>query len=131
MQNYTSTLALWAAHYLGALWAVAPMAPDALYANSSLVNVQIPTDDAGACGALRSTLRGTYGLSMSGWTSIAGPPLIQCYFRLSGQVYLERADFVRLGDLTLQILGGLGALTPGAGGAAAAAAAAAVAAAAA
>ena len=110
VQLYTSTLALWSAHFLSDLWGTAPMAPDTLYANSSLVSVQIPTSNGTACGVLSSTLRGTYGLGVSGWTTIAGPPLIQCYFRISAQVYLERSDIERLGALTLQILRELGAL---------------------
>ena len=43
LQAYMSSLALWAAHYLGDLWGVPPMAPDEMYAGNALVNVQVRT----------------------------------------------------------------------------------------
>lgn len=105
--TYTRDLALQAARYLEALWSVAPMAPESMA--SSLVNVQIPTRNATACGIVRSELISKHGLSVSGWTPVGD---ITCYFRISAQVYLDMTDFERLGALTLQILKGLGALAP-------------------
>ena len=79
-----------------------------MYAGSALVNVQIPTSNATACGMVRAALYAA-GMSVSGWTSIAGPPLIQCYFRISGQVYLDMTDIHRMGEITLTVLHAQGA----------------------
>ena len=78
------------------------MAPLDMHTSMSLV--QIPTTNATVCGLLREQLT-VKGWSVSGWTAVgseANP--IPCSFRLSAQVYLEQADFVELGALTLQIL---------------------------
>lgn len=105
IQAYNHGLALYAASHLGALWGVAPMAPTSMI--SSLCNVQIPTANATACAYLRSTLISEYGMSVSGWTDVPGWGATHpCFFRISGQVYLETADVDRLGALTVQILKG-------------------------
>ena len=74
------------------------MAPLSMHSSMSIV--QIPTDNATACALLSGALRAR-GWSTSGWAPLNG---IQCYFRLSAQVYLEQSDFVALGKLTLEIL---------------------------
>lgn len=99
IQNYTHYIALYAKRYLENVWSVPPMAPESM--TSSMSIVQIPTHNASMCGYVNSILRSKYGLSMSGWTPL---PNIPCYFRISGQVYLDESDVQKLAVAVLDIL---------------------------
>ena len=103
IQAYNAGLALFAKRHLEAAWGVPPMAPDEMM--SSLSIVQLPTHNTTVCGILRDQLINVYGLGISGWTALPG---IECYLRISGQVYLEQSDIVRLGDAVIAILKQLG-----------------------
>lgn len=103
VQAYNAALALFAKRHLESAWGVPPMAPDAMM--SSLSIVQLPTSNATVCGIVRGALISEYGLMVSGWTALPG---IECYLRISGQVYLEESDIVRLGDAVIAILARLG-----------------------
>ena len=103
VQAYNAGIALFAKQHLETVWQVPPMAPDSMM--SSLSIVQLPTLNATVCGILRGALIDEYGLGISGWTALPGIP---CYLRISGQVYLENSDIIRLGDAVIAILKGLG-----------------------
>ena len=63
-------------------------------------------DRAEQCGKLVKALHDDEGLYVIGSTAASGPypsvPGFKCFFRLSAQVYLERSDFVRLGEAVLK-----------------------------
>ena len=103
VQAYNRGLALFAKQHLEAAWRVPPMAPDSMM--SSLSIVQLPTLNATVCAILRGALISDYGLGVSGWTPLPGIP---CYLRISGMVYLEESDIVRLGEAVIDILQSLG-----------------------
>ncbi len=68
---------------------------------TSMSLVQIPTNNATLCNIVRGVLTSTYNFSVSGWTPLTN---IECYFRLSAQIYLEQSDFIALGDAVLDII---------------------------
>jgi len=102
VQNYTRYIALYAKQYLEKEWQVEAMAPENM--TSSMALVQIPTKNSTKCSMLNGVLRSKYGLMMSGFTPL---PNIPCYYRISGQVYLDESDVQRLGAAVLEALGNM------------------------
>lgn len=103
IQQYTQRLAHDGGRLLQAMWRTEFMAPASMW--SSMALVRAPTDNATACGVLRGRLWREHAIMMSGQDATA-----PCYFRMSAQVYLDISDWERVGNLTMDILGQLGAL---------------------
>jgi len=99
VQNYTRYIAMYAKHYLEKAWNVSPMAPESM--TSSMSIVQIPTQNFTLCGVVNARLRNEFGMSVSGYKPLPGIP---CYYRISGQVYLDESDVQRLAAAVLQII---------------------------
>jgi len=108
IMNYTQSLALQAGHFMAQNFSTYLLTPDNM--TSSMFDIVIPTDNTTACGIVNGQLRSQYGISVSGNGVLdATHGNVACYWRLSGQVYLELSDFQRLATLTVQLLQQLGA----------------------
>jgi len=97
LTSYVTGLARWAGTYLAQKWDTQVLCPSHMQA--FMFNVQLPTNSTAVAAALQQRLDVDYD------TYIVVLPLGSLiYARLSAQVYLERSDFIRLGDLVLELL---------------------------
>ena len=80
---------------------------------TSMSDVVLPSTNASALELVFATLASHYGMNPSGRGSCANPNAAPgrlpgqagChFFRLSAQVYLEKSDIVRFGELVLHLL---------------------------
>lgn len=95
--------------YLVNLWKSRLLGP--LEMMSSMISIQVPTDNLSTCQTLKNTLCNVYNICVSASVSYSvADSNIPCYWRLSAQVYLDHSDWVALGELTLSILNDLNAL---------------------
>jgi selenocysteine lyase/cysteine desulfurase len=101
---YTQGLAQQAGVFLAANWSTQLLHP--LNASTSMISIQVPTDNNTACGMAAGQLKATYGYNMPASASVGD---IACYWRLSAQVYHEMSDFQNLAVYTVQLLKNLGA----------------------
>ena len=105
IMEYTRGLAKWAGDHLSKVWKTRVLNGDEDDERNSMVNVEVPAS-AEECGGLVKKLHDEDGLYVIGSTAASGPypsvPGFKCFFRLSAQVYLERSDFVRLGEAVLK-----------------------------
>ena len=68
---------------------------------AALFNVVLPTTDYKRATDLQTYLLNEYGIYM---LALLDEPTSIVYTRLSAQIYLERDDFVKVGDLVLDFL---------------------------
>ena len=105
IMEYTHSLAKWAGEHLSGVWKTRVLNGAEADERNSMVNVEVPVS-AEQCGKLVKALHDDEGLYVIGSTAASGPypsvPGFKCFFRLSAQVYLERSDFVRLGEAVLK-----------------------------
>jgi len=110
IMQYNQGLAREGGDLLVNMWRTRFLGPSEMM--SSMVTVQVPTNDLSACQTLRSELCSTYAICVSASSSYtAAESNIPCYWRLSAQIYLDTSDFQRLGEHTINILKDLGALS--------------------
>ncbi len=85
IMNYTRSLALAGGHVLVGNWSTRLLGPDSMA--SSMVSVQVPTDNTTACGVVAGLLRSRYNYYMPASVALdAAHGDIACYWRLSAQV---------------------------------------------
>ncbi|CAF3268322.1 unnamed protein product [Rotaria socialis] len=103
IMKYNHDLAQYGGQYLSRLWETKILSPENL--QSSMTNVQVPTNNLTICQMVVGQLYNTYNTMVSGASSIA-PELgdIPCYLRLSAQIYQEQNDWHVLGALVLKLL---------------------------
>lgn len=76
-----------------------------------MLNVVVPTSNQTACDHVVGVLHSTYETYVNACFNLdADHGDVPNYFRLSAQIFLEIADFERLGRLVLQLLEEQGAL---------------------
>ena len=97
--EYTHGLAEWAGDYLTELWKTSRLSPPEFEA--ALFNVVLPTTDYDLATQMQTDLLNDHGIYM---LALLDQPTNIVYTRLSSQIYLERDDFVKLGDLVLDYL---------------------------
>lgn len=103
IKGYNQDLARWGGHYLATLWNTVLLAPDSM--QGTMTNVAVPTQNNTACGIVVGKLLNEYGIMVSG-AGFLDPAHgnIPCYFRLSGQVYIDETDFELVGRLVPELL---------------------------
>jgi isopenicillin-N epimerase len=108
---YNAELAKWGAHHLSTVWNTTNFLSDEFF--TSMSDVVLPSTNSTALELVFATLDSDYGISPSGRGSCANPNAAPgllpgqagChFFRLSAQVYLEKSDIVRFGELVLRLL---------------------------
>ncbi|GMI02790.1 hypothetical protein TrVE_jg10619 [Triparma verrucosa] len=97
--EYTNGLAKWVGDYLSSKWKTSRLSPPEFEA--ALFNVVLPTTDYERATDLQTYLLNEYGIYM---LALLDEPTGIVYTRLSAQIYLERDDFVKVGDLVLDFL---------------------------
>ena len=112
IMQYNAGLAKWAARFLSSRWGTTNFLSDVFF--SSMSDVVLPSTNSTALQMMAAALLEEFGINTSGRGSCANPSNSEpgnfpgqsgCYaLRLSAQVYLEKADFVKLGDLVVQLL---------------------------
>lgn len=103
IKGYNQGLARWAGHYLASLWNTTLLAPDSM--QGTMTNVMVPTKNTTACAIVVGKLLNEHGIMVSGAGSLdAQHGGIACFFRLSGQIYLEESDFELVGRLVPELL---------------------------
>ena len=108
IQDYIHSLAQYGGQYLSQLWKTQILAPDTM--QTGMTNVQVPTSNFTVCQSLVGQLYNNYQTMVSGASNIL-PPFgnIPCYLRLSAQIYQEKNDWHRLGDLVIKLLNDMNA----------------------
>ena len=103
IMTYNQELAQYGGRYLAELWHTRILSPENM--QSSMTNVQVPTNNLTVCQMVVGQLYNTYNTMVSGASSIA-PELgnIPCYLRLSAQIYQEKNDWHVLGALIQKLL---------------------------
>eukprot|EP00518_Triparma_eleuthera_P010005 CAMPEP_0182479306 /NCGR_PEP_ID=MMETSP1319-20130603/33945_1 /TAXON_ID=172717 /ORGANISM="Bolidomonas pacifica, Strain RCC208" /LENGTH=421 /DNA_ID=CAMNT_0024680723 /DNA_START=190 /DNA_END=1455 /DNA_ORIENTATION=- len=96
---YTNGLAEWASAYLAELWGTSLLSPTQFQA--ALFNVMLPTSDFDLATQMQSDLLNDHGVY---FLSLKDEATGIVYTRLSAQIYLERDDFVKLGELVKDYL---------------------------
>lgn len=111
IMRYNAELAKWGAHHLSRAWNTTNFLSDEFF--TSMSDVVLPSTNASALELVFATLASHYGMNPSGRGSCANPNAAPgrlpgqagChFFRLSAQVYLEKSDIVRFGELVLHLL---------------------------
>jgi selenocysteine lyase/cysteine desulfurase len=112
IMNYNQDLAQYGGRYLSSLWETKILSPENM--QSSMTNVQVPTNNITICSMVVGQLYNTYNTMVSGASNIA-PEYgnIPCYLRLSAQIYQEENDWHVLGALILKLLKELNGYVPG------------------
>ena len=113
IMRYNADLAKWAAHYLSSFWGTTNFVSDEFF--TSMSDVVLPSANDTALNLVVDALLLEHGIMTSGVGSCSNPGDTNttgilpgqagCHlFRLSAQVYLEKADFVKLGHLVVELL---------------------------
>jgi selenocysteine lyase/cysteine desulfurase len=97
--EYNTGLGRWAGDYLVGLWGTRRLCPREMEA--FMINVELPTTDIEEAARMRVKMLEEEGVYMLVLRD-EGSGIV--YTRLSMQVYLEREDFVRVGELVLKFL---------------------------
>ena len=102
--SYIHELALWGQRHLQTAWNVSSIAPESMV--GGMANVVVPTRDANSTD---ECLAATCGL-LSRWGILVNvePPGTygqeRCVIRMCAQVYLEKSDFVSVGEKVLRLI---------------------------
>lgn len=112
IMTYCSELAQWAQTYLAQRWGTEYLLP--AENTAFMIHPRVPTNDPIIATALVAALTSQYNINVV-LLPLTDPQTDErtYWFRLSSQIYLERADFVALGDAVLRVLADLQA-TPAA-----------------
>jgi len=104
IREYTHGLARWAGEHLSAVWHTKVLDSGPSQANSML-NIVVPTANHTACLQVVHTLHASHGIYVNSCFQLdAEHGAIASYFRLSAQIFLQRSDFVKLGELVPKLL---------------------------
>jgi len=96
---YMRELSAWATEHLSRAWGTEAIAPAHMTA-MSMSNVRVPTTDPEKAATLASRVYDEYDIYIVVYRA-AGD---QWWVRLSAQIYLEKDDFVRMGEAVLAVL---------------------------
>ncbi|GMI31829.1 hypothetical protein TrCOL_g7462 [Triparma columacea] len=97
--DYSTSLAEWAGDHLVEQWKTSRLSPKEFEA--ALFNVILPTTDYELATKMQTDLLNDHGIYM---LALLDEESGIVFTRLSSQIYLEKADFVKLGDLVLEYL---------------------------
>lgn len=104
IMKYNHELAKWAGDYLAERWNTSVLTYDESMLNS-MVNVVAPTQNYTLCSKSVSKLLSEHDMELTGAATLdADHGDVACYLRLSAQVFLEKSDFVQLGELMWEYL---------------------------
>lgn len=96
--DYNHELAVWAAYALAQMWNTEVLTNNNA-TMGSMATIRLPTSDMATAQALQSRLQFDYDTYI-----VVFPFQGKIWTRLSAQIYLEKADFVELGNLVLRLL---------------------------
>jgi len=97
--EYTHGLGRWAGDYLTDKFNTMRLSPPEFEAN--LINIVLPTDDFELASKMQQDLYDDHGVYM---LALKDEPTGLVFTRLSTQIYLDKSDFVRVGDLIQEYL---------------------------
>merc|ERR1712224_998877 len=117
LMQYIHELALWGGAHLAEHFGTELLNPGNM--TGALINVRLPIPTfwplsaRDACSqTLYTQLVDEFNMRLVAFGTIRGSCTNCTWARISAQVYLERADFVRLGDAVLHIIKGCSAMEP-------------------
>lgn len=100
--RYVHELAVWGGHHLARVWNTTLLHPDSM--TGFMINVRLPTNDPKVANSLASSLIHSYDTYMIVIADDSSGEQTILYTRLSAQIYLEREDFITLGQRVLDLL---------------------------
>jgi len=98
IMNYNHELATWAGQYLSNYWNTSQLVLNTTMIGA-LVNIELPTKDDQKAGSLNQKLMDMYQMYI-----VVYKFEDKWWCRLSGQIFLEKSDFIALGDNVLKLL---------------------------
>jgi len=106
IMSYNRNLSLWAQKYLATLWDTEVLLPDSMTSMMSHPRLPKEVTSEGQMKWLLNELLENYNMQVNvGTYVVRGEP--SYWMRLSSQIYLEENDFVRLGEIVVELLGKL------------------------
>jgi len=102
LHKYNHELAWEGAKLMSSMWNTTFVVPEDM--TGTMSNVGLPTNDGNAVSYLQSILKSKYNMNLRVGSVVDINQNTIWYTRLSGQIYLEFSDFIKLANLVPKIL---------------------------
>jgi len=102
LHKYNHELAWQGAELMSSMWNTSFVVPKDM--TGTMSNVGLPTNDGNAVSYLYSVLKSKYNMNIRFGSVVDINQTTIWYIRLSGQIYLEYNDFVKLAHLVPKII---------------------------